>query len=128
MSNDYYLDIAKQRVGQLEADKAELLAGLARAKVDGNDYSATEILQGLANNDQEMRNLNQLHSDYMATRNPQQVPLSREEWKAKPIERMNHEDALEVARGSKYAGNLDFNDPYVRAGLAEAAKRRARGE
>ena len=32
MSNDYYLDLAKQRAQQIEADKAELLAGLARAR------------------------------------------------------------------------------------------------
>src|SRR5205823_2036404 len=129
MSNDYYLDLAKQRAQQIEADKAELLAGLARARANGDDYSGVEILQGLANNDQEMRNLNQLHNDYMATRNPPaQVPLSREEWRARPVERMTAEDGLAVARNSKYGQDLNWNDANVRLGWEEAQRRRARGE
>ena len=126
--SDYYIDLAKQRAQQIEADKAELLAGLARAKSNGDDHSGTEILQGLANNDQEMRNLNQLHNDYMAAKNPQQVPLSREEWRARPVERMTAADGLEVARNSKYGGSLDWSDPHVQAGYQEAQRRRARGE
>src|SRR4051812_8924521 len=129
MADDYYVDIARQRVAQLEADRAEMLGGLARAKADSNDYAATELLQGIANNDAEVRNLHQLHNDYMAAKNPPpQVPLSREEWRARPVERMTAEDGLAVARNSKYGGSLDWNDPHVRAGWEEAQRRRARGE
>src|SRR5436190_9773400 len=113
--SDYYLDLARQRAQQLEADKAELLAGLARAKANGDDYSGTEILQGIANNEQEVRNLHQLHNDYMAAKNPPpQVPLSREEWRARPVERMTAEDGLAVARNSKYGQDLNWNDANVR--------------
>src|SRR5436305_12267584 len=115
MSNDYYLDLAKQRAQQLEADKAELLAGLARARANGDDYSGTEILQGIANNQQEVRNLHQLHNDYVAAQNPQQVPLSREEWRARPVERMTAAGGLEGARNRKYDAGLDFNEPHLLA-------------
>ena len=129
MADDYYSDIARRRAQQLEADKAEMLGGLARARADSDDYAATEIIQGIANNEQEMRNLGKLHADYMAAQNPpQQMPLSREEWRARPVERMTPQDGLEVARNSKYGATLDFSDPHVQAGFQEAARRRARGE
>jgi|tagenome__1003787_1003787.scaffolds.fasta_scaffold20986856_5 hypothetical protein len=129
MADDYYVELARKRAAEIEADKAEMLGGLARAKAENNEFSGTELIQGIANCEQELRNLNQLHADYMSAKNPPQpVPLSREEWRARPVERMSADDGLLVARNSKYGSNLDWNDPNVQAGYQEMQRRRGRGE
>ena len=49
-------------------------------------------------------------------------------WRDKPIELMERNDAMEVWRGRKYAKDLDWADPNVKAGPPEAPRRGTRGE
>ena len=42
--------------------------------------------------------------------------------------RMTWDDALDLARNSKFGKDLTHDDPYVRAGYAEVMARRQRGE
>ena len=105
------------------------LADLQAAKAAGDEDSAAASILGIANIDAAKRNLAQLTSEYAGSLNPPAPPpQSREEWQAKPVERMTPADGLEVVRsGSKYGRNLDFNDPNVVAGWHEAQRRRQRG-
>ena len=41
---------------------------------------------------------------------------------------MTPDDGLQLAKTSKYGKNLDWSDPNVRNGYAEAQRRRYRGE
>ena len=127
--SDYYLGIAQHRLNELEAARAHALAAIASAKASNDYESGADGVQCLANLDSEKANLLRLHQQYVQSQNPPPPPpQSREEWKAKPVERMSADDGLQVARGSKYGGSLDWNDPHVRAGWEEAQRRRARGE
>ncbi|MGB8827032.1 MAG: hypothetical protein WCD25_27200 [Pseudolabrys sp.] len=83
----------------------------------------------IANLDAERQNIASLHSRYVESqRVPELVELSAEERHAKPIERMDWQDALDLARTSKYGKDLSHDDPAVAAGYREVLARRARGE
>jgi len=41
---------------------------------------------------------------------------------------MTYDDALQLARTSKYGADLTHDDPLVQAGYREVARRKARGE
>jgi hypothetical protein len=70
-----------------------------------------------------------LHQQYIQSQQaPVQPELSAEERAAKPLHRMDWNDALELAKTSRYGKNLSWNDPNVQAGYREAMARRRRGE
>ena len=129
MADDFYTSAAQQRFAELEASRAQSLANLQSAKATGDQYSASAAVQELANIDAEVRNLTDLHSRYVQSQNPPPAPeISKEQRAAKNWTEMTPDDALELARNSKYGRDLDWNDPNVRAGFQEAQRRRARGE
>lgn len=129
MSNDFYLSAAQARAAQLEAERAAALADLAAHRANGDTESAAASIQQLADIEAARANLSNLANGYVQSQNPPLEPeLTQEERNAKPWNRMTPQDALELARTSKYGRNLDFNDPNVAAGWHEANRRRARGE
>jgi hypothetical protein len=129
MADDFYSFAANQRLAQIEAQRAQSLADLANAKANSDYESAAASVQQIANLEAEKTNVANLHRSYVASQTPPTPPeLSAEERAAKPLHRMDFNDGLELARTSKYGKPLDWNDPHVRAGYAEAMARRARGE
>jgi hypothetical protein len=126
---DFYEDSARQRLAQLEADKSQELANLAQHKANGDLQSAAETVQCVANIEAQKNNLLALHRQYADSLNPPAPPpLSREEQQAKPWNKMDYGDALELAKTSKYGKALSHDDPAIQAGYREVAKRRSRGE
>jgi hypothetical protein len=128
MANDFYLDAAAQRADELAAERQAHLADLAAYRANGEIGEAARVVQALANNQAEQQNLQALCNDYVAAQQPRQPErISEEERAAKPWSRMNYDDVLEMARGSKYAKDLTWNAD-MQAGYNEVRARRARGE
>jgi|ERR1700687_3432611 len=127
--NDFYLGAAEQRLRVLEAAKQRAVADLSEARAC-NDYEAAGVeIQTIASLDDQKASLIRLHQAHVQSQQQAQpVPQTAEEWRTKAVERMTPDDGLQVARGSKYAKDLDWNDPNVRKGYEEASRRRARGE
>jgi hypothetical protein len=129
MAEDWYVQAAQARAVQLEADRATTLAGLAQCRANGDRDTASELIQSLANLDAEKANLLNLTQQYAASQQPPQAPeLSAEERAARPWHRMDWNDVVDMARGSKWAKNIAPNDPNMIAGWREAQRRKARGE
>ena len=83
----------------------------------------------MARADSREQNLVELHQQYVASQAPPEpVELTPEEKHAKPWDRMDWQDGLDLARTSKYGDDLSHNDPNVVAGYAEVMRRRQRGE
>jgi hypothetical protein len=114
---------------QLEAQRAASLADLAVHRSNRDADSMAASIQELANIDAETRNLGALYQQYVASQNPPQPPEpSPEERQARPIHRMDWQDVTNLARTSKYARDIQPNDPNLIAGWNEAMRRRSRGE
>jgi hypothetical protein len=129
MADDFYTSAAQQRFAQIEADRAQALADLQQAKSGGDGYSAAEAVQRIADLDSAARNLVDLHQRYSQSQNPPPAPeATAEERHARPWDRMDATDMLNLARQSKYAKDMDFSDPNFQAGVREVQRRRARGE
>ncbi len=128
-SDDFYTFSARQRLQQISAGRAQALADLEVAKASADYDSAGQAVQQIANLDAEAKNLAALHEQYVASQTPPApVELTAEERAAKPWDRMTWDDALDLARTSQFAKDLDHNDPHVQAGYREVMRRRARGE
>jgi aspartyl/asparaginyl-tRNA synthetase len=128
MANDFYLDAAAQRANEIAAEKQAALADLAAHRANGDTVSAAQSVQQLANLQAEQQNLQSLCNDYVAAQRPPAPPeLSAEERAAKPWSKMNYDDVLEMAKTSKYAKDLTWNDDMQR-GYEETRRRRSRGE
>jgi hypothetical protein len=126
---DFYTDSAQRRFAQIEADRAQALADLQQAKTSDDSFLAAESVQRIADLDAAARNLVDLHLRYSQSQNPPPAPeISKEQRAAKNWSEMSYDDALQLARTSKYASDLTHDDPHVRAGYAEVARRKARGE
>jgi hypothetical protein len=127
--NDFYLQAGQQRLLQIEAERSAALADLSAHRMNGDQDSAAQSVQQLANLDTELRNLNDLYVRYQQSQNPPAPPEpSPEERAARPTSRMDWSDVVDMTRQSKYAKNIAPNDPNLIAGYNEAMRRRQRGE
>ena len=127
--SDFYTETAQKRFQQIEAARAQALADLQQARAGGDHFLATESVQSIANLDAEARNLAALHQQYQASQTPVAAPeISAEERHAKPWDKMNYDDALELAKKSKYGADLSHDDPLFQAGYRAVQARRQRGE
>jgi hypothetical protein len=127
--SDFYRDSAERRLQQLTANRAATLADLEAHKLNDDYDAAAECIQQIADLDAAKQNLVDLHQRYVAANTPPAPEqLSDEEKHAKPWNRMTPQDALDLAKTSRYGKSLDFNDPHVIAGWHEAHRRKARGE
>jgi hypothetical protein len=125
--DDWYIDIGRQRLAELNAGRAQALADLELAKSNGDHDSASTALQNIADIDAAQANLGRLYDQYVRSQQPPPEP-SKEERAARRISRMDWSDVVEMTRQSKYAKNIQPNDPNLIAGWQEAQRRRQRGE
>jgi hypothetical protein len=124
---DWYLEKGGQRLAALRAGRAQALADLELAKNNGDDDAADTAIANLADINAAEANTVQLCNQYIASQQPPPEP-SKEERAARPIDRMDWSDVVEMTRQSKYAKNIRPDDPNLIAGWQEAQRRRARGE
>ena len=124
-ADDYYTHLARQQIQRLEANKAQCLADLQRAKADADYETAGSAVQELADIEAKRQNIVALHDQYVRSQTPVEPPeLTPEEKAAKPWSAMDYGDVWEMSATSKYG--VDEN--LFRAGMAEVARRRAKGE
>jgi hypothetical protein len=129
MSDDFYAQSARRRYEQLQAERAAALADLQAHKSNGDADAAAYSVQQVADTDAALANLQNLYSRYQQSQTPPAQPVvSAEERAARPADRMDWQDVVELARGSRYAKNIKPNDPALVAGWNEANRRRQRGE
>jgi hypothetical protein len=112
------------RVTEIDADLAEMNAGLARAKANGDEHGARQLMQSYVNAKAERRNLEIEANEYIQANTPRAPQPKREltwqELKAKPTELLDEDDAIRicgVTREQYYEGK--------RQAAAELASRKA---
>jgi hypothetical protein len=129
MSDDFYTQSARQRLERINAERAAAQADLAAYRANADYDSAGQAIQQIANLDAEEANLGNLYNRYVASQQPRQPEyFTPEERAARPIEKMGWNDAVELARTSRYGKNIRSDDPAMIAGWHEAQRRRSRGE
>ena len=129
MADDFYTQAARSRAEAIEMQIAASRADLLVHRNNSDLQAAGETVQQIANLEAERANLTTLYNNYVASQQPRQPEvLTDEERNARPWHKMTPDDALALARTSKYGKSLDWNDPNVRSGYAEAQRRRHRGE
>jgi hypothetical protein len=123
--SDFYQDSARRRLEQIDAERAAALADLGAHKMNADHDSAALTIQTIANLDSERRNIVDLHERYVQSQQPPAAEqLTDEERNARPWNKMTPDDALALARTSKYGRDLDWNNRDVIAGWHEAQRRR----
>ena len=133
MATDFFITAAQQRAQELAADLAEMEAGLLRARAEGDEHNARQLIQGVANAKAERRNLQATYDEYVASQHPEhKAPSTEGEWMMKPPEKMTGEDVSKIFERSKYITRQTWNDPdvaaRVNAGWAEVQRRRNAGQ
>jgi hypothetical protein len=129
MADDWYIEAGKARLQEIAAERAQHLANLEAARRDdpyGAGVDAGNAVQQIANLDAEHANLMNLYQRYWNSQHPPAPPEpTPEEVAARPISAMSYADVYNlVKRDSKYG----VDDNAFREGMAEVARRRARGE
>ena len=124
-SDDFYVYAGETRLKEIAVERADALASLERARLNSDYDSAGAAVSTIAALDAESANMMNLYQRYQYSQNPPQpAPPTLEERRAKPWEKMDYSDVWEISK-SKY-GPPD--EAMFRAGIAEAQRRRARGE
>jgi hypothetical protein len=126
--DDWYIEAGKARLQEIAAERAQHLANLEAAKRDdpyGAGVDVGNAVQQIANLDAEHANLMNLYQRYWNSQHPPAAPpQTKEQLNAKPWEQLTYSDVWELSK-SKY-GPPD--EAKFREGIAEAARRRGRGE
>lgn len=122
--DNYILQQISERVGELDADLAEINAGLARARSNGDDYKVKELIQGYANAKAERRNLEVESEAYIRDNTPQ--PVNRDAWRSKQLDQMTPNDAFEMINATSKYGKVTPEE--YRQGYAEVQRRKAAGD
>jgi hypothetical protein len=130
MSNqDPNIAAAAYRAREIETQIAAANADLQAYNLNNDVQSAAQCVQQIADLSAQRANLIQTYNQYVQSQQPvPQQPQTKEELQAKSWDKMDWNDALELARTSKYGSNLDWRDPHVRAGYHEVLRKRATGE
>jgi hypothetical protein len=129
MSDDFKADSARRRFEMIQAERAAAVADLAAAEANSDYDSGAQAAQTIADLDAAAANLGNLYSRHVQSQQPRQPEyLTPEERAARPIEKMDWSDAVELARTSRYGKNIRADDPNMVAGYYESRRRRARGE
>jgi hypothetical protein len=127
MAKDFYVKAARAQYQALQTARAQALSELETAKQADDKWAAAQAVQQIADLASAEQNLARLVNQYQASQQPAPAQ-SEEERLAKPLERMNADDGLALARTSRYGKDLNWSDPLVQAGYQEAMRRRSRGE
>jgi hypothetical protein len=129
MSQDFYLNAAQQRAAELEMELSAAKTDLLTYRHNQDLQAAGEAVQRIADLTTQQSNLQALTQGYIQSQQPRQPEqLTEEERNARPWHKMTADDGLQLAKTSKYGKSLDWSDPNVRSGYAEAQRRRNRGE
>jgi hypothetical protein len=123
MSDDFYVKSGNRQWEILQGARRQALNNLEDQKLFGSQDDAASALQDLATIDSQIRDLADLGHRYNQSQTPPPPP-TLEERRAKPWEKMDYSDVWEMSK-SKY-GPPD--EASFRAGIAEAQRRRQRGE
>jgi hypothetical protein len=125
MADDFYVYAGETRLKEIAVERADALANLERAKLNSDYDTAGAAVSQIAALDAEQANMMNLYQRYWHSQNPPAPPpQTKEQLHAKPWDQMNYADDWEMSK-SKY-GPPD--EAMFRAGMAEAQRRRARGE
>jgi hypothetical protein len=124
--DEFYKQAGHNRWLQLQEFIGNEQIALSRYQRNGDVESASYSLQQLANAQAEMRNLQNLHDQVVASETPPPAPppLTREEQMAKPLEKMTLEDSWNLGNTSKYGCDAEG----FKRGMAEVMARRQRGQ
>jgi hypothetical protein len=123
--DDDLIEAAEQQFKTINAAKMRAQAHLAEYRAEGNRDGIAEQLQEIANIDTAAANLSNLYQRYHREQNPPAPPAqSAEEWRVKSAEKMDWNDAYQVAAKSRHGVDMEA----FKAGIAEVQRRRARGE
>jgi hypothetical protein len=130
MSNqDPNIAAAVYRDREIQAQISACNADREAHNLNGDTQSAATCIQQIATLSREREDLHRLYAQYVQSQQPQYGPEpTQEERAARPWDRMDARDVLDMTRTSKYAKDIDWRDPYMRAGYAEAIRRRTAGE
>ena len=129
MSQDFYLNAAQQRAAELEMEISAAKTDLLTMRHNQDLQGAGEAVSRIAQLTAEQSNLRGLVEGYVQSQQPPRQPeTSPEERAARPWNRMDWGDVVEVTRGSKWAKDIRPDDPNMIAGWHEARARRGRGE
>jgi hypothetical protein len=127
--NDFYFSAAQQRAAELEMELSAAKTDLLTFRHSQDLQQACEAVQRIANFTAEQSNLRSLCEGYIASQQPRQPEVpSEEELQHRSWDKMTPDDALRLARTSKYGKDLDWNNRDVIAGWHESQRRRHRGE
>src|SRR6267142_842233 len=101
--DDFYGDVAKARIEQLDAEMGRVRANIAIHKSHEDYGSASLELDELADLTNKRNSVVQLYNAQVAASQPQyQAPETETEWREKAPERMNYGDVYKIASKSKY--------------------------
>jgi hypothetical protein len=128
-NDDPYLRGLQRRMAHNRAAEAAAKADLDTHVLNGDEDGIGESEQQIADVRAQQKNLASLAQEYIASQNPPASPeMTYEERMAKPWDKMNWNDALDLVRGTKLGKDLTLDDPNVQAGMREVMRRRQRGE
>jgi hypothetical protein len=129
MAQDFFIEAAQAQAAEIDADIAEIDAGLARCRADGDDHSARRLIQGRAEANAKRRNLVAEYNAYVAANTPRQPePLTEGEYLAMPADKMlQRPDAIAklYATSRYYDPNDAESNRRYQAGLVEVQRRKA---
>src|SRR5262245_31056297 len=112
MADDFYLRGARKRREELDLQYQAQTTALAQAKFDGDEYAAGTAIQAMADILGECERLGRLEEQYVRSQNPPApAPVSAEQRAARQWHEMDGQDVVDMVRTSKYAKNVDWNDP-----------------
>jgi hypothetical protein len=125
-NDDFLVRSATKQYQTLQAGRDEAVANLSNARRYGDEETAAENIQYIANIDAQIRDLNDLCNRHAASQQPPPEP-SREELMAKPIDRTTQADMYRILKMQGMTKH-GIDDAGYLAGMREVAARRARGE
>jgi hypothetical protein len=126
---DPNIQAAQYRAQEIDTQIAAAQADLAAYNLNQDRASAASAVQQIATLSREREDLHRLYNQYVQSQQPQYGPEpTKEERAARPWDRMDARDVLDMTRTSKYAKDIDWRDPHMRAGYAEAIRRKTAGE
>jgi hypothetical protein len=131
--DDAFLKAARSRAAEIDADLAQIEAGLVRANSDGDEYAMREMISGRATLRAERRALEFDYNERVAqATQPQRKPYTNKELLDMPYDRNLQDRETHIATinymtgQSKYFNpEKDWADPEVRRRIAEGEAKHA---
>jgi hypothetical protein len=113
MAEDYYTQVAKHRLGQIDAEKAAHQANLMQFRAEGDMDGGAHAAQQIANLEAERNNILALHQQHVNATAPQ----PQRHWRDKRTEEMNYNDVAQMLIETSSNPNPHFDEQAFRAGI-----------